>query len=155
MTVRPVPLLSLSVVGTNLIDQHNSNASQGVGFGAAVIPIDNVLIVLDAIHRFTADNDTGRKGTSVMGGGEFTLAQRFSARLGGGYDARTGNGYVTAGVSALSEIGAFDLGIRQDAVRHEDAPGVLAERETFVGVSLRLFIPANQPEPRSDMPLLP
>jgi hypothetical protein len=80
-----------------------------------------------------------------MGGGEVTIAQRFSARLGGGYDARSGNGYFSAGVSALSDIGAFDAGIRQDAFQNEISPGLKAERETFVGVSLRLFIPANQP----------
>ena len=54
----------------------------------------------------------------------------------------------------LSEIGAFDASIRQDVSRHEISPGIYAERETFAGVSLRLFMPNNQPEPRSE-PLLP
>jgi hypothetical protein len=144
LTVHPVPLVSLGLVGTNLIDQKNSNAPQAVGFGAALIPNETFAFVIDGVHHFTADNYTGRKGTSVMGGGEVTLTGRFSARLGGGYDARTGNGYMSAGVSALSEVGAFDAGIRQDAFQHEDASGQKAERETFVGVSLRLFIPGNQ-----------
>jgi hypothetical protein len=154
LTVHPIPLLSVAVVGTNLIDQKNGNAPQAAGFGIAVTPSDSIVLAIDGVHRFTADNYTGRKGTSLMGGGEWTVVQRFGARLGGGYDATTGNGYVTAGVSVISEIGAFDAGIRQDVSRHEISPGIYAERETFAGVSLRLFMPNNQPEPRSE-PLLP
>jgi hypothetical protein len=154
LTVRPVPLLALGLVGTNLIDRQNGNAAQAVGFGVAVMPNESIVLVLDGLHRFTADNYTQRKGTSVMGGGEWTIAQRFAARVGGGYDARSGNGYVTAGFSTMSDIGALDLGIRQDVVRREISPGVYVDRETFAGVSLRLFMPSNQPEPRSQ-PLLP
>jgi hypothetical protein len=145
MTVHPVPLLAVGLVGTNLIDKKNGNMPQAVGLGVAVLPFDAILLTIDGVHSFTADNYTGRKGTSVMGGGEWTVAQRFGVRLGGGYDGRTGNGYLTAGLSALSEIGAFDAGIRQD-VSESEIPGLSVKRETFLGVGLRLFIPANQPD---------
>ena len=87
------------------------------------MPNESIVLVLDGLHRFTADNYTQRKGTSIMGGAEWTFAQRFGARVGGGYDARSGNGYVTAGFSTMSDIGALDLGIRQDVVRREISPG--------------------------------
>jgi hypothetical protein len=155
MTVRPIPVLAVALVGTNLIDRKNSNAPQSVGGGFAFVPNDSWVVAADVVHHLTPDNYTQREGTSVLVGGEWTFAQRFGARIGGGYDARTGNGYFTAGVSAISEIGAFDAGIRQDAFQHEISPGVSAARETFVGVSLRLFIPANQPESTLQPPLLP
>jgi hypothetical protein len=139
-TVTLLPKLSLAIVGTNLHDLHNSNATQGVAYGVAVIPVTDLVIAADGWTRFTPDNHTGRKGTSVMVGGELTLAGKFAARLGGGYDAATANGYGAAGVSFISEIGAIDGGIRQDVVVHQDS-----KRATIVGISLRLFIPAQQP----------
>jgi hypothetical protein len=143
-TIRPVPILSFAVVGTNLRDLHNGHAAQGLGYGVAVTPVPNLVISLDGRTRFTPDNYTNRKGTSVMGGAELALVQRFAARLGGGYDVVTGNGYGAAGFSALSEIGAFDAGIRYDLFQGEIAPGVQFPRSMVVGVGLRLFIPATQ-----------
>ena len=52
----------------------------------------------------------------------------------------TANGYGAAGVSIVSEVGAIDGGIRQDIVMNGTTP-----RATVVAVSLRLFIPAQQP----------
>jgi hypothetical protein len=143
-TVHPTPILSLGLVGTNLHDLGNGQAAQGVGYGVAFVPTPNLLVVADGRTTFTADNHTGRKGTSVMLGGEYTLAQKVGFRAGGGYDASTGNGYLTAGVSGISEVGAFDAGFRQDVSQHQDALGVVAPRQTVVGISLRLFVPAAQ-----------
>jgi hypothetical protein len=84
-----------------------------------------------------------------MAGGEFIFAQRFGVRAGGGYDATTGNGYLTAGASALSsEVGAIDVGFWQDVSRSQDAAGVSVPRQTVLGVSLRLFVPANETQPQ-------
>jgi hypothetical protein len=147
-TVRPTSILSFALVGANLRDLGNSQATQGIGYGVALIPTPNLVVALDGLTRLTPDNQTGRKGTSVMAGGDFTIAGRFGARAGGGYDAVTGNGYFTVGFSALSEVGAFDAGLRQDLFRSEVSPGVDRPRETVVGVSLRLFVPADQPPPQ-------
>jgi hypothetical protein len=147
-TVRPAPMLSLALVGSNLRDLGNSQATQGVGYGAALIPTPNLVVALDGLTRLTPDNQTGRKGTSVMAGADFTIADRIGVRAGGGYDAVTGNGYFTLGFSAISEVGAFDAGLREDLFRSEVSPGVERPRETVVGVSLRLFVPAEQPPPQ-------
>jgi hypothetical protein len=52
-------------------------------------------------------------------------------------------------LSGISEIGAFDGGLRQDLQRTTLASGAVV-RETVVQVSLRLFIPASQ-DPSLDM----
>jgi hypothetical protein len=75
-----------------------------------------------------------------MVGGDLTLGGKVDVRLGGGYDAATRNGFGSAGLSAVSEVGAIDAGISQDIFVH---PG--GRRATVVAVSLRLFIPSQQP----------
>jgi hypothetical protein len=144
VTVRPIPLLSVAVVGNNLRSLENSQATQAVGYGVAVLPAAGLILAADGLTRFTADNQTGRKGTSGMVGASYTLLGKMGIRAGGGYDAVTGSGYATLGLSAISEIGALDGGLRQDLVRGEESPGVPRPRETVVGLSLRLFIPASQ-----------
>jgi hypothetical protein len=143
-TIRPIPMLSLGIVGTNLYDLQNGHAPQGVGYGVALLAGSDLVIAADGRTRFTIDNVTGRKGTSAMVGAEWTIAQRVALRAGGGYDAGSGNGYVSAGVSGVSDIGAFDAGLRQDVVLGEGAAGAANYRQTMVGVGLRLFIPAAQ-----------
>jgi hypothetical protein len=140
MTVTLLPKLTVGVVGTNLRDLHNSNATQGVGYGIAVAPIPDLVIAADGYTSLTRDNYTNRKGTGFMVGGDLTLGGKFSLRAGGGYDPATANGYGALGQSAVSEIGAIDGSIRQDLLVHEGSP-----RATIALISLRLFIPAQQP----------
>jgi hypothetical protein len=71
-----------------------------------------------------------------MGGGEFSFSSAGAIRAGGGWNGLTKNGYLSAGVSALSgEIGAVDVGLRQDVSG--------SSMSTFVGISARLFVPTN------------
>jgi hypothetical protein len=143
-TVRPSPLLSIGVVGANLRPLHTSQATQSIGYGVALLPTPELILVADGLTRLTPDNLTGRKGTSAMAGATYTLAGKVSFRAGGGYDAVTGNGYGTLGFSAISQIGALDAGVRQDLFQNAGMP-----RDTVVNVSLRLFIPASQTPPDS------
>jgi hypothetical protein len=148
-TIRPAQFVSIGLVGTNLRDLGNSQATQAIGYGVALIPLTNLLVVADGLTRFTADNQTGRTGTSLMGGAGYTFLGKLAARAGGGYDASTDTGYLSFGLSGISEIGAFDGGLRQDLQRTTLASGAVV-RETVVQVSLRLFIPASQ-DPSLDM----
>ena len=144
-TIRPHPMVALGVVGSNLRDLHNGEAPQAIGYGAAVFPAANLMLVADGL-TYLSDNYAGHKGQSVMGGGSFAFGERFEARLGGGYDAVSRNGYISAGFSvASSEIGAIDLGLRQDVTQGDLGGGVSSTRATVLGVALRLFVPANQP----------
>jgi hypothetical protein len=147
-TIHPVAPLTVAFVGTNLYDVKNSLLPQGLGYGAALTLPPGLIVVADGRTTFNASTLTGRSGTSIMAGAEYTILQRVGARLGGGYDASTGNGYLTAGLSGVSEIGAIDAGARYDVSQHEEA-GIKTPRQTIIGVSLRLFIPANQ----TDQPL--
>ena len=142
-TVRPHQLVSLALVGRNLRSLHNSHAPKGVAYGVALLPMPGLIIAADAITHFTVDNLSGRKGTSVMAGGELTFGGKFALRAGGGYDAVTGNGYASAGVSLVSELAALDGGIRQDIFVNELSPSV-----TIVGVAVRIFVPAMQTQPQ-------
>jgi hypothetical protein len=142
-TVRPHQLLSFALVGRNLRDLDNSHAAKGIGYGVALLPIPGLIIAADGLTRFTADNASGRKGTSVMAGGELTFGGKFALRAGGGYDAVTGNGYASAGASLVSEVAALDGGLRQDIFVDEASP-----RVTIVGVSVRIFVPASQTQPQ-------
>jgi hypothetical protein len=148
-TVRPTPVLSIGAVGTNLHDLGTSEATRAIGYGVALLPTGGLLVAADGLTRLTADNQTGRKGTSLMGGAAYTFAAKVTARVGGGYDASTGNGYLTVGASAISVIGAIDAGLRQDVTRGVIVAGGGEARETVVGISLRLFIPASQDEDAS------
>lgn len=151
-TIRPTQIISLGVVGTNLRNLGTSEAEQAVGYGVALLPIPALRVAADGLTRFTADNQTGRKGTSLMGGAAYTIAGKVAARAGGGYDAATGNGYLTVGASIVSEIGAIDAGLRQDVTKAAIVAGAGPERETVVGVSLRLFIPSMQSDAPPELP---
>src|SRR6185312_3931810 len=105
------------VVGANLRSLSNSEATRAIGYGVALVPRAGSLGVVDGLTRLTTDNQTGRKGTSVMGGGAYTFLGKMAVRVGGGYDASTGNGSVTFGASGVSEAAAIDAGLRQDLTR--------------------------------------
>jgi hypothetical protein len=80
--------------------------------------------------------DTTRDATiHYMGGAEFSFASVGAIRAGGGWNGLTKNGYASAGFSALSaEVGALDIGLRQDVTGEQ--------KSTIVGISGRLFVPS-------------
>jgi hypothetical protein len=136
VTLRPANVLSVGVVGYNLRDLNVGVAPQAIGYGAALSPTDFLLIAVDGVTNLTADPPLPRKGTRVSGGVELFLAKKVVLRAGGGYDGVTQNGFFTAGLAAVSEAGALDFGMRQDAFQRGDAP-----RDTILGASLRIFVP--------------
>jgi len=139
LTVRPTGMLSIGVVGANLRPLHTDEAPQSIGYGVALLPTPALILTADGLTYLAHANETGRRGTSAMLGATYTLFGKVAFRAGGGYDARIDNGYGTLGFSAISEIGALDVGVRQDLFQTEGPA-----RETVVNVSLRLFIPASQ-----------
>jgi hypothetical protein len=135
-TVRPSETLSFAVVGANLVDRHHGQAPRSVAYGGAFVPGHDVVIALDGVTTFTRDDLTGARGTGVRAGLEIALAQRVALRAGGGTDPAASAGYLAAGGSILSEIGAVDVGARGDLF-----PYGTGSRSVFLGVSLRLFVP--------------
>jgi hypothetical protein len=136
-TVRPLNGLTIGIVGSNLRSLGLSTAPMAIGYGAALIAGTDLVAVIDGITNLTAEGQTPlRKGTRLSAGVEVTLAKKVALRGGGGYDGITQNGFLTAGVAAISEAGSLDVGLRQDAFRNGSAA-----RETVFGASFRLFVP--------------
>jgi hypothetical protein len=136
ITLRPANVFSLGVVGYNLRDMNVGVAPRAIGYGAALSPTDFLLIAVDGVTNLTADTPLPRKGTRVSAGAELFLAKKAALRVGGGYDGISQNGFVTAGLSAVSEAGALDFGLRQDVAQRGSEP-----RNTILGASVRLFVP--------------
>jgi hypothetical protein len=135
LTVRPMPQLSLGVAGYNLRDFGLDWVPRGVGGGIAFLPIPTLLFVFDTVYeRVYGDSRDGV--VHYMGGGEFSFSSAGAIRAGGGWNGLTKNGYISFGLSALSaEIGALDVGLRQDL------SGL--EKSTIIGISVRLFVPST------------
>jgi hypothetical protein len=147
ITVRVLPQLSLAVVGVNINDLHTGQAPQMLTYGAAFLPLPNLVLAADGVTAFSRDDVTGARGTGFRGGGELTLAGRVTARAGGGLDPLLGVGYLAAGLSAISDIGAIDLGVRGDVWAVDKTYGA---RNLFLGLSLRLFVGSAIPEENGD-----
>lgn len=134
VTIRPVSQFSLGAAGYNLRDFGDPLLPRGVGGGIAVAPIPTLLFVFDSVYEKVYGDPTRDTATHYMGGAEFSFASVGAIRVGGGqHNGLIKNGYVTAGFSALSvEIGAVDIGLRQDVTGDQ--------KSTIVGVSARLFV---------------
>ncbi len=143
ITVRVMPQISFAVVGVNINDLHTGQAPRMLTYGAAFLPFPTLVLAADGVTAFSRDDVTGARGTGFRGGGELTIAGRVAARAGGGFDPLLGVGYVAAGLSALSELGALDLGVRGDVWSFDKSYG---DRNLFLGVSLRLFVGAALPD---------
>jgi hypothetical protein len=138
LTIRPVQFLSLAAVGYNLTNPGGSVAPQGVGGGACLSLVPGLLLLVDSVLERVSKDATNPQETRssvyyVMGGGEYQ-ARTLAVRLGGGRDGLNKNDYLSGGFSFVSGVGALDASLRQDISG--------ARKGTFVGVSLRLFVPA-------------
>jgi hypothetical protein len=138
LTIKPVGAVSLGIVGQNLVDLHTDRAPRTLGGGIAVGATTDLLFALDAVLDFTTRRDTGGTGRiwHVMGGGELLLDKRFALRAGGGRRGTTNAGYLSAGASYIAQIGAIDFGFQRDLGG--------SPKETFIGASARLFLPAPE-----------
>ena len=134
VTVRPIPQISVGGVAYNLRDLDTEWAPLGFGGGVAALPMPALLLVFDTVWTKVKGDLARDHVWSYMGGGEFSFATIAAFRAGGGHDGLTRNSYASAGITALaSEVGALDLGVRQDVSG--------TSKSTIVGVSARLFVP--------------
>lgn len=114
VTVRPLTQLSLGAVAYNLNDLKSPFAPMGGGLGASVMPIAMLTLTFDAVVDLTTYDDTKGNQTSLMGGAEFMTGNGIAVRAGGGKNAFRDAGYLAAGLSTVSELGAVDLGFSRD-----------------------------------------
>lgn len=130
-TVRPLDIVTLGVVGYNLADRNTAAAPLALGFGGSVMPLPGLIITADSVIDFTTYDDTRGNLTSFMGGAEYSTATGIAVRAGGGKNGQRDAGYVTAGASAVSEVGAIDIGVSRDL------SGI--SKLTVFAISIRLF----------------
>ena len=136
LTVRPVSQLSVGVAGYNLRDFDIAWLPRGVGGGVAFLPLPTLIFVFDMVYEKVYGEASRDSTTHYMGGGEFSFSSSGAIRAGGGWNGLTENGYLSAGVSAISgEVGALDVGLRQDVSG--------SSKTTIVAISARLFVPSN------------
>lgn len=135
LTLRLVPQVSVGAVAYNLMDVDTAWAPRGYGGGVAVLPFPALILAFDVVATEVSGDPERDHALSYMGGGEFSLGTAAGLRAGGGRDGLTRNGYATAGFTLISaELGALDLGFRQDVSGEE--------KTTILGVSARLFVPS-------------
>jgi hypothetical protein len=138
ITVKPVGAVTIGIVGQNLIDKHNDRVPRTVGGGVTVGATSDFLLTFDAVYDFTTKRDLGGSGKvwTFMGGAEYLFAKRFALRAGGGRRGVSEKGYIAGGASYIAQIGALDFGFQQDLGG--------SAKETFIGASARLFLPAPE-----------
>jgi hypothetical protein len=133
LTLKPVGALTIGLAGQNLSNLHTDRAPRTFGGGVAVGASSSLIFALDTVVDF----DSGpKKVWNVMGGGEYLMAKTLALRAGGGRRGLTQAGYLSAGVSVIAQVGAIDAGFQQDLGGNP--------KETFIGVSGRLFLPAPE-----------
>jgi hypothetical protein len=134
-TIRPIPQLAIGAAGYNLLKVATRWIPLGVGGGAVVAPMPKLLLAFDTVWAKVYDDPTRDHVLSYMGGGEISLTDTAAVRAGGGRDGLSKNGYISGGLTMLSaELGAIDLGVRQDVSGNS--------KDTFFGVTVRLFVPS-------------
>jgi hypothetical protein len=135
LTIRPAPQISVGGAGHNLKDFGSKWLPRGVGGGIAILPMPTMLLVFDTVYEKVYGDQARSTTTHYMGGAEFSFSSAGAIRAGGGWNGLTKNGYISAGISALSaDVGALDVGVRQDVSG--------AQKSTIIGVSARLFVPS-------------
>ncbi len=130
-TVRPLDIVTLGVVGYNLADRNTAAAPLALGFGASVMPLPGLIVTADSVIDFTTYDDTRGNLISFMGGAEYSTATGIAVRAGGGKNGQRDAGYVSTGASAVSEMGAVDIGVSRDLSG--------TTKLTVFAISIRLF----------------
>jgi opacity protein-like surface antigen len=109
LTLKPMPELSLSLVGQNLTDPGTGFLPLMLGGGAA-FGNDDFTIEADAVGDFTSWSGSTMR---AMGGGELLVADHFPLRLGYRYDEGATSHAVTGGLGYLDRAYSVDLAIQR------------------------------------------
>jgi hypothetical protein len=132
LTIKPVSAVSIGVSGQNLAKLDTDRAPRTVGGGITLGAATDFMLSLDGVLELA--NGSRPQVWHVMGGGEYLWAKRFGIRAGGGRRGYNHAGFLTAGASFVGQSAAIDVGLQRDL------SGALPE--TYVGASLRVFLPA-------------
>jgi hypothetical protein len=132
ITVKPIPLLGIGLVATNVADARlGERVPRTLAGGVSVGITGELLLVFDAVYDITRSTD---KVWNLGGGAEYLFAKTFALRAGFGHRGDTRASVVAGGLSLISEVAALDVGVQQDLAG--------ARKELLVGVSGRIFVPS-------------
>lgn len=108
-TLKPIPELALSIVGSNLTNPGNQFLplmfGGGIGYGSADFTVE-----ADALADFTTYDKTKAR---VMVGGEYLAADHVPLRLGYRYDQGADTHAVTGGLGYVDSAYAVDLAVQR------------------------------------------
>ncbi len=134
------PNLTIGVVGYNLV-YHDVSYPRGLGAGVALGLGQRALIGADVVVDKTTTGDdadspdgTSKQSARASAGAELLLANLYPLRIGGSYDSRDDNAYISGGTGYLSERVGLDVGFRRQ-LRGGD--------ETIVIVGLKFLLPTE------------
>jgi opacity protein-like surface antigen len=108
MTVKPIPELAFSLVGSNLTNPGNGFLPLMLGGGAAFGTTD-FTVEVDALGDFTTYGNTKAR---AMLGGEYLAADHVPLRLGYRYDQGAESHAVTGGIGYLDTAYSIDLSLQ-------------------------------------------
>jgi hypothetical protein len=131
VSIRPVSFITIGAAGRGLRDMESYQAPRSFGGGVAVVPVPELTLSFDMAREAAQSADW----LVFAGGAEYTFATRFAVRAGGGRDQGSygEEGFGSAGLSVISEIGALDVGGRL---------GLSGKSRTmYLGFAGRLFVP--------------
>jgi hypothetical protein len=131
LTYRLMPMLTMALVGYNLIGADEDRYARAIGGGLAFNAFSRLLLSADA--RYDLEREAGRYG----GGLEYLFPgadgqQGIPVRAGYVYDAGTKGSYVTAGLGFITPRVGLDLAARKQVAEGD---------ELMMQLSLRLFLP--------------
>jgi hypothetical protein len=108
LTLKPIPELAFSIMGTNLTDPGVGlmplEFGGGIGFGTSDFSLE-----VDGSFDFSTYDETQ---TKIMGGGELLLADSFPIRVGYRYDQAQGSHALSGGVGYVAPEFSVDAAVR-------------------------------------------
>ncbi|HVU00609.1 MAG TPA: hypothetical protein VHE30_02620 [Polyangiaceae bacterium] len=120
MTLKPVPELAISLVGTNLTNPGNGFLPLGLGGGVGY-GNEDFTVEADVVGDFTTYDGTKVR---AMAGGEYLAADHFPLRIGYRYDQGMQSHALTGGFGYVDTAYAVDLSL-QRVVSGEPSTAIL------------------------------
>jgi hypothetical protein len=137
MTLKPIPELSLSIVGTNLTDPGHGflplTFGGGVAYGTRDFTIEG-----DALADFTTYGDTKAR---AMLGGEYLAADHFPLRAGYRYDQGVQSHALTGGFGYVDTAYELDLALQRV---------VVGDRATAIIIGFKYHVESGGLTPEGD-----
>lgn len=131
LLIRPLPILSLGIVGYNLIDVHSAQAPTRVGGGISLGDDARFRLSFDAVF---AVEESDPLGTTYHAGAEYFFDRVLPIRLGAERREGEDRNFLTTGIGLVSEVAALEAGFAQGV-----GGGGRSEERIF-SFALKLFL---------------